>query len=744
MPKYIQVGSDVIEFPDDMSDAQIAQVLRQQEERRKRLLAMPYSEIVQGTENMPDTTTPVQVGPAARKAVGLVRSAMIKPFEAATQVFGGEEGRRGVAEREAAYQAMRQRIGEEGIEGADIAGQILSPLNLIPAAKIIQAIGTTTRTGRVIGTGLGAAVGGATQPVAVETESLVDFALEKTQQFGINAVLGGFVQGGIEGLKGGATLVKNLAKPMSEKGREKILQEFVQKLAGPDREKFAAALSNVDNFVTGSRPTAAEALSDFPSSVNIAAAQERIARTPGGAPVMASRAAEQQAARLGLLGDETAIPQMQSLREGMTAPVRQEALEQANVAGQVLPGLEEGIAAREASRIQALQQQGQMQTMAAQQGVLAQQPFTPIPGLPRVSSKYSPNIDRAAEAIDTAKQFGDVAAQRMAERNFKQLQVQSLADEGFYPLKTDGIVDKLDNMLTDPKILASDLKTKTLQSIRSKLSFSPDNPQNIVNQRGIIDSTALYEVRKQIGDEIAKFAKETGTSDAKVLAGLETSLKGIIDNSIEAAGGVRWKDYLKDYAKYSEKVNRLQIGQQLAKALNSPLNVERAAAFANAVDNAAQTIKRASGAPRYKTLGAVLTPEETAAVNAIKADLQRSAKADELAKSARDLGIDMSDTDIPQLLNQTIAITNAILRKMKSGKAEMLNQEAAQLFADPKKFAAFLSAVPKGKAQAFVDRFMSRLSPENQQVMINILNTADLAEQVVIRQAPGRLAQEEE
>ena len=128
MPKYIQVGSDVVEFPDDMSDTQIAQVLRQQEERRKRLLAMPYSEIVQGTENMPDTTTPVQVGTVGRKAVGVIRGAMVKPFEAATQIFGGEEGRRAVAEREASYQAMRERIGEEGFEGADIVGQILSPL----------------------------------------------------------------------------------------------------------------------------------------------------------------------------------------------------------------------------------------------------------------------------------------------------------------------------------------------------------------------------------------------------------------------------------------------------------------------------------------------------------------------------------------------------------------------------------------------------------------------------------------
>ena len=332
MPQYIEVNGEVVEFPDGMSNEQIRQAIIKIEERRKRLLAMPYSEIVEGTEGMPDTTTPIQVSPAARKAVGLIRGSMIKPFEAATQILGGEEGRRGVAEREEAYQAMRQRIGEEGFEGADIVGQIFSPFSAVPAVKAMQLVGTGTRARRILGAGVGAGVGGISQPVSEAPADIADFASEKIKQFGINVVLGAAVQGGIDTISGGKALIQNLTKPLTEKGREKILQEFVQKLAGPDREKFIAALNNADTFVTGSRPTAAEALSDFPSSVNIAAAQERIARTPGGAPVMATRAAEQQAARLGLLGDETAIAQTQALREGMTAPIHQEALEQANVA----------------------------------------------------------------------------------------------------------------------------------------------------------------------------------------------------------------------------------------------------------------------------------------------------------------------------------------------------------------------------------------------------------------------------
>jgi hypothetical protein len=45
MPKYVQIGSDVVEFPDNMSDAQIAQVIQQQQAERQRLLAIPYSEV---------------------------------------------------------------------------------------------------------------------------------------------------------------------------------------------------------------------------------------------------------------------------------------------------------------------------------------------------------------------------------------------------------------------------------------------------------------------------------------------------------------------------------------------------------------------------------------------------------------------------------------------------------------------------------------------------------------------------
>lgn len=729
MPKYVQVGSDVIEFPDDMSDAQIAQVIQRQDAERQRLLAMPYSEVVQGTEGMPDQG-PVQLGGTARTFVGGVKGAFLDPIEAGIQLFGGEEGRRAVAEREAAYQAARQARGETGIEVSRLIGSALSPAGLIPGVKAAQLVGTGTRTARVLGGAAGGAAGAIAQPVSDAPEDLSSFAVDKIQQLGLGAVLGGFISGGLEGVKGGANLIKNLTKPLSESGREQMIREFVDKLAGADKDKFIQALNQAEELVPGSQPTAAEALSQFPTSVNIAAAQERLARTSGGAPIFAQRAAEQQAARLGQLGDETAIGPMEALRAAETAPMRQEALAQANIAGQIAPGLEADIAAREASRIQALQTQGQFQARAAEQGVLAQGEFVPVPGMPRVASRYSPSIDRTAEAIDAAKDAGNIVAQRAAERDFKQLQLQSLADEGFFPLKVNDIVNKVDTIKVEPGQRSSEVVQKTFDALRTKLT----DPA-YVKPNGIIDSRDLYTIRKEIGNDIRRFAKDAANWDQQLTAGLEKSIKSYIDNSIEKAGGVRWKDYLNKYADYSTKINQMAIGRELAKSLNSPLNAERAGAFAQALENAPRTITRAGGTPRFESLGAAVTPDQIAAANSILADLQRAAKADELAKSARDLGLDVAEAEIPQLLNQTVAITNAILRKLKSTKVEDLNREAAELFSNPQRLGAFMSAIPKTKAQKVVDFMFPRLSPTNQQILVDFVNQAQAAAGVTAQQA---------
>lgn len=718
MPKYVQIGEDVVEFPDNMTDSSIASVIQQQEDRRKKLLAMPYSEVVAGTEGIP-SQEPVQIGPIGRRAVGAIKGAFIDPIDAIAQIVGGEETRQRISDQEAAYQEMRQRIGETGIEGARLLGNIFSPIANIPVLGVAQrAAQATTLTGRLAaGVGAGAA-GTLLQPVSNAPTDIADFAVAKGEQVGIGALLGGLIQGGIESIKGGSKFLIDLSKPMTKEGQKKLIKDYIDNLAGEDKNRFITALNQADQIVPGSRPTAAEALAGTPEAVNLLSAQAKIARTTEAAPMFARREAEQQAARLaqirGVGGTAEDLAAAKAERLAATTPLREEALMQANIAGEIAPRLETEFASREASRIGALQTQGQFQAMAAEQATAAQN-FGQL-GLPRLSSRYSNNIERAAEAIDAAKDAGIIVAQRAAERDFKALQLQSLADEGFFPLKVNDIVANIDKIKVSPGQRSSEVVQKTFNSLREKLT----NPA-YVKPSGIIDSRDLYTIRKEIGNDIKKFAQESQNWDAKLTAGLEKNIKTYIDNSIEAAGGVRWKEYLDNYSKYSTKINQMEIGQFLEQKLNSPLDLERAGSFAQAVREAPSTIKRASGVSRFEKLEEALTPKQVAAINSVVADLQRASTANKLAERARVASIEAGEVDLPQLLSRTAAITNAILKFIKRNAIPEMNREIGRLFANPKELAAFMSSVPQSRVKDLVRAIYPRLTPENKAILDNLI-----------------------
>jgi len=644
-----------------------------------------------------------------------LRGAIYDPAAAVAQIVGGQGARERVADIEAAYQEMRSQRGDEGFEFARLGGNILSPVNLAAGAGGVRAAQALNRG--VLGqAAFAGAATGVTQPLSTEPSDLATFISDKAEQVGISALLGVFTQAGISAASKTGKFLRDLTAPITTAGRERLLRQKLQDLSKADREKIVKALEDAREIVPDSRPTAGEALSNVPEAVELQALQQRLSAQPGVAPLFAARQAEQQAARQAQLGPgPEAIPLLEAQRAAVTAPMREEALAQANVAGRVAPRLEQDIAQRQAEAVRATQMGGQFQGIATEQGQLARQPFTPVPGMPRVSSRYRPNIDRAAEAVDAAKAAGNVRQQRIAEADFKKLQLQSLADEGFYPLQVDPLVNRLDNFLGQKTIQASDLKTRTFEDLRNKLLGLSDD-------KGVIDSNALYEVRKQIGDSIRKFADETKTADQRVLAGLETQIKGLIDDQIQKAGGVSWKDYLKNYADYSQKINRVQIGNFLRDKLGGAVNdVERAGAFKTAVDNAASTIKRASGASRFTELGEILTKEQTAAVNAVLADVQRKAKAQAAGRgvfSARELE---ESPELPQLLDRTAVLTNAVIRALKSDANEELNRKATELFLDPKQLGIFISSVPKGKVQTLVDIIYPRLTPKNQEVLDRIL-----------------------
>lgn len=197
MAEYIVEAPDgselVIEGPAGAPEAQVlAEAQRLFEERRKRLLAMPYSEVVEGTEGMP-SQEPVKLGTAGQIARGVIKGAVVDPLAAIAQVVGGEETRKQIAEQEAAYQARRAEEGDTGIEVSRIVGSVLSPTGIAAGLGAARALAGAGRAAQAVGAGV---AGAATQPTTGATDTQ-GFLQEKAEQAGFGAAfgLGGYYVG---------------------------------------------------------------------------------------------------------------------------------------------------------------------------------------------------------------------------------------------------------------------------------------------------------------------------------------------------------------------------------------------------------------------------------------------------------------------------------------------------------------------------------------------------------------------
>lgn len=178
MPTYVQVGKDVIEFPDGMSEEQIAQAISGSAPQAKA----PLSGFLMGLKD--PITGGAQLLPRALAGITSLGGATPNPV---SQFFSEEAKRVDEMARaeEQAYQAQRQAQGDSGFDVSRLGGNILNPASLLPAARVAQlarARGVST----VGQAAAGGAVGGAMQPAVGEGT----FGEQKTEQVALGAVTG--------------------------------------------------------------------------------------------------------------------------------------------------------------------------------------------------------------------------------------------------------------------------------------------------------------------------------------------------------------------------------------------------------------------------------------------------------------------------------------------------------------------------------------------------------------------------
>lgn len=153
------------------------------------------------------------------------------------------------------------------------------------------------------------------------------------------------------------------------------------------------------------------------------------------------------------------------------------------------------------------------------------------------------------------------------------------------------------------------------------------------------------------------------------------------------------------YTAGSKPINQMQVGQYLEGKLTPALGEEtgklRATGFANAVENAPATIKKATtGSPRYDSLAKILSPEQMAVVDSVKNDLSRIAEAEYMGKKGAKAGPDLLNTvqniQAPNLMNRVTTVANELIRRLKGGVNEKIAIEIATEMLDPKAAAVAL------------------------------------------------------
>ena len=281
-----------------------------------------------------------------------------------------------------------------------------------------------------------------------------------------------------------------------------------------------------------------------------AAREARLAAAGGGPTATATRSAAETGRR-----DVSAA----------TGPMRETALERANIAGREVPQAEQ-LAAQ--ARARAEQESG----LARRMTFGAERAETRLGQADDLGDVFDPAaVARERGLAGAMTQRGEQASlgaigSRQVARDMEDY-VADLAAQGMQPLQVSPIVQQIRSMAGQPGTRADDLQRGTLTKLADQL-------EGLADPNGVIDARDLYQLRKtgvnDIVDRLLGGAQPSSGTKERAAA-LMTSIRPMIDQAIEGAGGTGWKDYLNRTRSGFEAVNRQELGGKAAQmAKESP------------------------------------------------------------------------------------------------------------------------------------------------------------------------------
>jgi hypothetical protein len=207
-----------------------------------------------------------------------------------------------------------------------------------------------------------------------------------------------------------------------------------------------------------------------------------------------------------------------------------------------------------------------------------------------------------------------------------------------------------------------------LQRAKNYLTKEIDSLSNATDSAGLLRAAQLRDVRRQLTESMRKQSPDYDTASQL-------------------------------FAEFSAPQNQSEVYQQLATALRKPGQPgERIGTFMAARENAPRTLKRA-GLPRYQFLEQVLTPQQSAEVNALTSSLRREADYAALPRSTGALPEFISPAEhvesaMPPWLKSVVTASRHVLKKIAGHTDEQVAAIIDDAMLDPNKLAALIEKLP--------------------------------------------------
>ena len=413
--------------------------------------------------------------------------------------------------------------------------------------------------------------------------------------------------------------------------------------------------------------------------------------------------------------------------ENKLSPVRNEQLNLAGEANTTLAEVLPAIDAATATKVNALRQQGQLATEAAQQQNMARggsmhpdylemlakqkkgEPLNsavqitqlgegnfpnsprlappssfpsgayPNPNMPRVPAQYTPNRAVAPAYEQAAVEMGNVAKQTQSTLDQLRGKVDDLSARGLTELSNKPLLDEINKQLSDPVVRVNTDKVAVLRALKDKTLAAGNNPR------------ALAEVRRLGINQLVGDLISSGKVGKNAAGAALNELKPVIDDMITKAGGTKWNtDYMKPYAEGLTKVDELKALDELRNSYQ-----QNPTKFAEMVGG--KHVKWLEDIMNGETQISKALPSQLAKLNEITQQIKIRNAVSEQSKSGMAGATDLlsnqrSSFKLPNILSRKVTISNEGLKHLEAHVNKKMMKHIAKAMTDPLEAAKLLKS----------------------------------------------------